>query len=225
MKKSLYALLVAGIAVTAWAGTEFLPAKGWQEVGSVALDKNDPKKLVTEPGKGILFSPGGKTEYLLTKEKYVDVEVHVEFMIPKDSNSGVYFCGSHEVQILDSFGVEKPTYPGNACGGIYPEWVHNANVRGHNPRVNASKPPGEWQTFDVVYRAPRFDATGKKIANARFVKVVHNGQVVQEDVEVFGTTRSGLPEKAAGPLRIQGDHGAVAIRNIQIKPLPSTNQQ
>jgi hypothetical protein len=220
MKTGMVLLFVCYLTATGWcdAAVKFQPAKGWQEVGSVALDKQDSKKFTTEPGKGIMYS-AGRGEYLLTTEEWGDVEVHVEFIVPKDSNSGVYFAGSHEVQILDSFGVVNPSYPGNACGGIYPEWVNNANVRGHNPLVNASLPPGEWQTFDVVYRAPRFDAAGKKIENARFVKVVHNGKLVQENVEVLGTTRSGSPEKARAPLRLQGDHGPVAYRNITVRPL------
>ena len=200
-------------------GPEFLPAKGWQEVGGVTLDKQDAKKLTTDPGTGILYSPSGRTEYLFTKEKYGDVEVHAEFIIPAHSNSGLYLMGSYEVQVYDSFGVAKDHYPGIECGGIYPEWINNANVRGHSPLVNASKLPGEWQTFDVTFRAPRFDAAGKKTENARFLKVVHNGKLVQENVEVFGPTRGGFPEKATGPLRIQGDHGPVAYRNIQVKQL------
>jgi hypothetical protein len=87
--------------------------------------------------------------------------------------------------------------------------------------VNASKPPGEWQSFDITFRAPRFDADGKKIENAKFVKVVHNGAVVHENVELTGPTRAAISgtEAAAGPLRLQGDHGPVAYRNIRIKPL------
>jgi hypothetical protein len=207
-------LLPAGQALAAWQ-----PAGGWQEVGGVKIDPQDPKKFVTEPGAGVIVS-AGKADYLLTREPHGDAEVHVEFNVPAKSNSGVYFMGSYEVQILDSFGVDQPEYPGNAGGGIYPEWVNNANVRGHNPLVNASKPPGEWQTFDVIFRAPRYDAAGKKIANARFEKVTHNGRLVQENVEVLGTTRSGLPEAVSGPLRLQGDHGPVAFRNIRIRALP-----
>jgi len=87
--------------------------------------------------------------------------------------------------------------------------------------VNATKPPGEWQTFDIVFRAPRFDASGKKIANARVVKVTHNGKVVHENVELTGPTRGGLTDddKPLGPLRLQGDHGPVAYRNLRIKPI------
>jgi hypothetical protein len=87
--------------------------------------------------------------------------------------------------------------------------------------VNASRPPGEWQSFDVIFRAPRFDASGVKIANAKFVKVVHNGQVIHENIEVRGPTRGARfgDEKSAGPLLLQGDHGPVAYRNVRILPL------
>ena len=204
-------LLPAGQALTAWQ-----PVKGWQEVGGVVLDPHDPKWFKTEPGTGVVLT-GGKD--LFTKEPFADIEAHVEFVIPRHSNSGVYFMGSYEVQVYDSFGVEKDKYPGIECGGIYPEWINNANVHGHSPLVNASLPPGQWQTFDVVFRAPKFDSAGKKIANARFVKVIHNGKLIQENVELFGPMRGGLAEKAAGPLRLQGDHGPVAFRNIRIRPL------
>ena len=91
------------------------------------------------------------------------------------------------------------------------------------PRVNASKPPGEWQTYDITFRAPKFDADGNKIANATFVKVAWNGQVVHEDVEVVGVTRGALIEEegATGPVMLQGDHGPVAYRNVVLKPVLS----
>jgi len=87
--------------------------------------------------------------------------------------------------------------------------------------VNASKAPGQWQSFHVWFRAPRFDAGGKKIENARFIKVIHNGVVVHENYEVGGRTRAHMekPEAATGPLMIQGDHGPVAFRTIRIRPL------
>lgn len=206
-------LMPAGKALTAWEA-----ATGWSEVGNVSIDPQARGRLQTEPGTGVVVSQGSG-QYLLSKERFGDVEVHLEFMIPEHSNSGVYLLGSHEVQIFDSFGVAKDQYPGIECGGIYPEWIHNANVRGHSPQVNASKPAGEWQSFDVTYRAPRFDATGKKTRNARFEKVLHNGKLVQESVELMGPTRVGLAEQAQGPLRLQGDHGPVAYRNIRIRPL------
>jgi hypothetical protein len=129
--------------------------------------------------------------------------------------------GRYELQVYDSFGVEQDKYPGIECGGIYPRWINEKNVEGHSPRVNASKPPGKWQTFDITFRAPRFDGSGKKIANARFVKVLHNGKLIHENVELNGVTRGAISEdeKATGPLRLQGDHGPVAYRNLRVKPL------
>ena len=97
-------------------------------------------------------------------------------MVPKGSNSGVYFQGRYEIQVFDSYGVPAPKY--SDCGGIYRRWdpkrgKGNEGFEGQPPRRNASKPPGQWQAFDVVFRAPRFDENGKKTANARFIKVVH----------------------------------------------------
>ena len=206
-------LMPPGKALDAWEA-----ATGWSEVESVRPDPLKPGSFLTEPGAGVVVSQGAG-QYLLTKERFGDVEVHVEFLIPQHSNSGAYFLGSHELQIYDSFGVATDQYPGIECGGIYPEWISNANVRGHSPLVNASKPPGEWQSFDVTYRAPRFDATGHKTRNARFDKVIHNGKTVQENNELLGPTRVGLPEQARGPLRLQGDHGPVAFRNLRVRPL------
>jgi hypothetical protein len=140
-------------------------------------------------------------------------------MVPKGSNSGVYFQGRYEIQILDSWGVKEPTY--TDCGGIYERWKDDKGYEGHAPKVNASKEPGQWQSFDMIFRAPRFDAAGKKIANAKFEKVVHNGQIVHENVEVTGPTRAAVyeDEKPLGALVLQGDHGPVAYRNMWIEPL------
>jgi len=207
------ALMPAGKALAAWEN-----ADGWSEVGNVRAAPGDPGKLLAGPGTGVVVSEG-KGNYLLTRERFGDCEVHVEFMIPQHSNSGVYLAGSHEVQIYDSHGVAKDEYPGIECGGIYPEWIRDANVRGHSPLVNASKPSGEWQSFDIIYRVARFDAAGNKSRNARIDKAWHNGRLVQENVELLGPTRVGLPEQAAGPLRMQGDHGPVAFRNLRIRRL------
>jgi hypothetical protein len=89
------------------------------------------------------------------------------------------------------------------------------------PNVNAAKPAGEWQTLSIVFQSPRFDENGKKTANAKFVKVVLNGTVLHENVEMKGPTPGGLTGKEApiGPLMLQGDHGAVAYRNLKVTPL------
>src|SRR5207248_7595358 len=140
----------------------------------------------------------------------------------KDSNSGVYVQGRYEVQVFDSFG--KADVAEHDCGAIYQRWdpkrgKGNEGYEGHPPKVNASKAPGEWQTFDITFRAPRFDASGKKIANAKFIKVVHNGKTIHENVELNGPTRSAMSteEKPTGPIMLQGNHGPVAFRNLRIK--------
>jgi hypothetical protein len=195
----------------------------------VALDPADPAKLAITPGEGVMVNgPQGRTGNLFTQAEFGDVEAHLEFCLPKHSNSGVYFMGRYEVQVYDSYGVEKDKYPGIECGGIYPRWTQEkGEYEGHSPRVNVSKPPGEWQSFDVSFHAPRFDAAGKKIANAKFVKVVHNGKVIHENIEVTGPTRAAHyeNEQPTGPLLLQGDHGPVAYRNLTIKPLAPQSTQ
>ena len=196
------------------------PTGAWGTAKRVSLDPAEPKKLAVEEGAGVLVNgTKGPTVDLVTQEEFGDVEAHLEFCIPSKSNSGVYFMGRYEIQVYDSYGVAKDAYPGIECGGIYPRWVGNHELEGHPPRVNASKPPGQWQTFDIIFRAPRFDATGKKTENAKFIKVVHNGQVVHENVEVTGPTRAAIyeDEKPLGPIMLQGDHGPVAYRKLRVK--------
>jgi len=197
----------------------------WFEAGEAGLDPANDKLLAAKEGKGVLVNgKDGKTANLFTTAEYGDVEAHVEFTISKGSNSGVYFCGRYEIQVLDSFGKAEAHY--SDCGGIYQRWdpkrgKGKEGYEGHAPKVNASKAPGEWQSFDVVFRAPRFGPDGKKTANAKFVKVFHNGQLIHENVEVTGTTRAGAweDEKPAGPIMLQGDHGPVAFRNFRVKKL------
>lgn len=196
------------------------PRGDWQIVGEVKAGGEGDRFLVSTPGEGVMVNGGkGRTSNALSKLEHADVEAHVEFMVSKGSNSGVYFQARYEVQILDSWGVEKLKY--GDCGGIYQRWKDGKGFDGHPPRVNASRPPGQWQTFDVIFRAPRFDQTGRKTENARFVKVIHNGVVVHENVELTGPTRASTynDEKPTGPLMLQGDHGPVAYRNISIKPI------
>jgi len=208
---------LTGSDLEAWRA----PHGQWQVAGDVRASGEGDRLLVSTPGQGVIVNGAtGRTSNLLSKLEHGDVEAHVEFMVPKGSNSGVYFQARYEIQILDSWGVEHPKY--GDCGGIYERWKDNRGFEGRPPRVNASREPGQWQSFDVVFRAPRFDAAGRKIANARFVKVVHNGIVVHENVEVTGPTRASTfgDEKPLGPLMLQGDHGPVAYRNLWLKPVP-----
>ncbi len=202
------------------------PTGEWQAVGGVALDPADPGRFRVTPGSGVLLNgASGRTVNLLTEAEWGDVEAELEFCIPRGSNSGVYFMGRYEIQVYDSFGVARDKYPGIECGGIYPRWTaERGEFEGHSPRVNASKPPGEWQRFQVLFRAPRFDATGRKVRNACFVRVIHNGQVIHENVELTGPTRAAVwedpkDEKPTGPLMLQGDHGPVAYRHLRVRPV------
>lgn len=211
-------VLFNGRDFTGWRG----PTGDWQVAGDVELDPEDPRRLRAREGTGVAWNgPRGRTVHLVSEEEFGDVEIHVEFCLARRSNSGVYVMGRYEVQIYDSYGVERDKYPGIECGGIYPRWVDGREVEGHSPRLNASRPAGEWQSFDIVFRAPRFDAEGRKVEPARFVRVLHNGRLVHEDVVVNGPTRSALfeDERPTGPLMLQGDHGPVAFRNIRVRPL------
>jgi hypothetical protein len=204
-----------------WRG----PLDDWVVAGEAAVDPKNPRRLTSKPGEGILApKSGNRARNLVTRAKYTDVELHVEFFIPKGSNSGVKLMGLYEIQILDSHGVKDLS--GAHCGGIYPraeqEPTYHHIDKGVAPRVNAARPAGEWQSLDIVFHAPRFDAEGKKKTNARFVKVGLNGRVIHQDIEVASPTGSAwrlMKEVPEGPLLLQADHGPVAFRNVRIRPL------
>jgi sugar phosphate isomerase/epimerase len=204
--------------LSAWQDT-----RGWQVAGNVTSDPANESKLASKPGAGaIINGPNGNAPNLHTKQNFSDCIAHIEFMVPKGSNSGVYFMSRYEIQVFDSFSVKEPTH--SDCGGIYQRWDEDRDPKGYEgrpPKVNASLPPGSWQSFDVIFKAPRFNNSGKKIQNAEFVKVIHNGILIHEDQSLTGPTRASTfnDEKPAGPLMLQGDHGPVAYRNIWIKPL------
>ncbi len=190
-------------------------ADTYKVVGDVKLNPADPGKWVGEgegaEGKGILFrQPIAKGSDLVSDRTFGDCELHVELMVPKGSNSGIYLMGQYEVQVLDSFGKPDDKLSQGDIGAIY---------SAAKPSKNAAKAPGEWQTFDIVFQAPRFDEAGKKTQNARFLSIKLNGVEIQKDVEVKGPTGGQLPggEKATGPLMFQGDHGIVAFRNVRVK--------
>jgi hypothetical protein len=183
---------------------------GHWTVGTASLDPGNPRQLAVDPEGNELINARGGGRDLYCEAEFGDAIIELEVMVSRGSNSGIYLMGEYEVQILDSFGREKLTQ--GDMGAIYSAAA---------PRVHASKPPGEWQTFHIRYRAPRFDAAGKKIAHALVEKVVLNGVLLQENVEVPGPTGGSLRNADAprGPLMFQGDHGPVAFRNIRVKPL------
>ena len=186
---------------------------GWT-VGTPTLDPANPAVFTVQPGGSALVNAvtgHGKGLDAYTTAKWGDIRLELEVMVPKGSNSGIYVMGEYEVQVFDSFGNANPG-PGD-MGGIY-----GASA----PKVNAATAPGTWQHYLIEFRAPRFDASGKKIADATFVKVVLNGKVIHENVTMKGPTPSGVTGREAptGPIMFQGDHGPVAYRNIRISPLP-----
>jgi len=226
MRKIIFTIILMS-ALSAGAENDFSVwhnSDKWDVVGDATLNPDNIKQLVGKAGDGVLINgKEGKCPSLVTKRRnYRDVEVHLEFMLAKGSNSGVIFHGNYEIQILDSHHVEKPTAA--HCGGIYPRAEMKPSYHyldeGSPPRVNAAKPPGQWQTMDIIFQSARFDKAGKKTAHAKFVKVVHNGLVIQEDVEVPYASGPNWDRKQypQGPIIIQGDYGPIAIRNVRVRP-------
>ncbi len=201
-------------------------AANWQLAGDLAGDPRRDKTLTAIAGTGVLVCNPGRDPatrgHLFTAWDHGDLEAELEFLMAPGSNSGVYLQGRYEVQLFDSWGVRVPK-PSD-CGGIYERWDaargrDREGYEGVAPRANASRAPGLWQRLRIEFEAPRFDARGRKTKNARFVKVVLNGFTLHENVEVNGPTRSSAydDEKALGPLMVQGDHGAVALRQLSVK--------
>ena len=218
-------IVIQGKDLSGWQGD----TGDWTMVDdNIALRPGNPKRFDTKPGVIAAFNgEEGKTKHLVSKHEHADVEAHIEFVVPEGSNSGVYFMGRYEIQVLDSWGEREPEY--SDCGGIYERDVPKGEsaegrehiYQGYPPRVNAALRPGEWQSYEVKFRAPRFDANGNKTENAKFIEVRHNGVLIHENQEVTGPTRAAIfmDEKPTGPLMLQGDHGPVAYRNVLLKPL------
>lgn len=216
--------LLNGKDLSGWHGMDSKAKNDWMTVRGVLWERLlGPTRLAPrspEPSGKMLNGPNGRTINIVTDDKFGDVELYLEFLIAKGSNSGVYLHGLYEVQIFDSYGSEEAMSSSDG-GGIYHRWINEQGAGGSAPKVNASRRPGEWQSYQIWFRAPRFDAAGKKTENARFLRVLHNGRLVQENVEVDGPTRAamGLAEAAANPLMLQGDHGPVVFQNIYVRPL------
>ncbi|MEL6686827.1 MAG: DUF1080 domain-containing protein [Pseudomonadota bacterium] len=195
-------ILFDGTTLEAWQGDEGLEAP-WEIVDGIA-------RIV--PGKGGIS----------TREAFCDIQLHIEFRSPLQGmngdgtgqvwgNSGVFLQSRYEVQVLNSF--ENETYANGQAASIYKQYP---------PLVNASKPPGEWQDYNVLFSSPSFDDDGA-LTEPAYVTVLHNGVLVQNHVEVLGPTRYiGLPEyepHECAPLHLQ-DHGeAIEFRNIWVRKL------
>jgi len=161
-----------------------------------------------------------KTGYLYTRDAFGDCQLHVEFDEPTPpkgegqgrGNSGVFLQGLYEIQVLDSY--ENKTYADGQASAVYGQYP---------PLVNASRPPGQWQMYDIVFHGPRFDKEGKLTRPAR-VTVLHNGALVQDNVELSGPTANGArppyaPQPEKLPLALQDHNNPIRFRNIWIREL------
>jgi hypothetical protein len=170
---------------------------------------------------GYAVAGGGIT----TKQSFGDCQLHLEWASPAEvsgqgqgrGNSGVYLMGIYEVQILDSY--ENETYFDGQCGSIYKQ---------RPPLVNASRKPGEWQSFDIIWRGPRFDEKGK-VTRPAYLTVFHNGVLIQDHFELIGLTNYRQlpvyePHAEKLPLHIQYHGSPVRFRNIWIRELPDTRE-
>ncbi len=161
-----------------------------------------------------------KTGDIATKQEFGDCQLHIEWATPSvvqgegqgRGNSGVFLMNRYEIQVLDSY--NNTTYFHGQAGGVYKQ---------HAPLVNASRKPGEWQSYDIIFTSPQFDEMGKVTRRAR-ATVLHNGVLIQNNVEIYGNTWHDRPALyiAHGPkgaIKLQ-DHGdLVRYRNIWVRPL------
>lgn len=181
---------------------------GWVRRGSGAAARwkvaDDVMEVV--PGTGDIH----------TTRDFTDFQLHVEFNEPympnahgqARGNSGVYLQALYEIQVLDSYGLISKN---DDCGAVYGQTA---------PMVNACRPPGQWQTYDILFHAPRFDATGQRVEKAR-VSVLQNNIWIQDNVAIDGPTRSSMDRDAhqPGPIMLQ-DHGSqVKYRDLWVRPL------
>ena len=180
-----------------------------------------PAKWKVENG---YFEVVQKTGDMRTKDAFGDCQLHVEFAEPNPpkgedqdrGNSGVFLMGLYEIQVLDSY--ESKTYADGQASAVYGQYP---------PLVNASRPPGQWQSYDILWHGPRFDASGK-LTRPAHVTVIHNGVLVQDNVELTGPTGhhvrppyTATPEKL--PLALQDHNHPVRYRNIWIRELKTAN--
>lgn len=177
---------------------------------------NGGEKWKIEEGQAI--ADGGS---ITTKAGFGDCQLHLEFATPAEvkgtgqgrGNSGVYFMGTYEVQILDSY--DNKTYFDGQCGAIYKQFP---------PLVNACRKPGEWQTYDIVFTAPKFDAEGK-VTKPAYLTVLHNGVLVQNHSELLGGTfydkaPAYSPHADKLPIQLQFHGNPIRYRNIWLREIP-----
>ena len=199
------------------------PSANWRVVGGATTAPSGASEFATSPGVGVLLNQPSSHAHsaATTGFEHGDIDVSFDVMLAQKSQPSVMLMGRYGVQLSDSWAADAPTLA--TIGAVAERWDDGRGrgregFEGTSPRQNAGRAPGLWQHVDIVFRAPKF-AAGQKVANARFVTVRVNGVVVQENVEATGPTRGSAfrDERASGPLVIDGDRGALAVRNIRYK--------
>lgn len=210
-------------------GTESSPAAAGSPPSDavVLFDGTDLSQWVGRDGPAQWKVENGyvevnKTGDIETVEHFGHCQLHVEWATPSEvegdsqgrGNSGIFLLNLYEIQVLDSY--DNPTYADGGAGAIYGQWP---------PLVNASRKPGEWQTYDIFFVPAQFD--GEKLQSPSYATVVHNGVLVQHYQEILGPTGHGgapsydVPHPPEGPIKLQ-DHGnPMRFRNIWVRRLES----
>lgn len=195
---------------------------GWKKFGHANFDKweaTQPHFAISPAADGAppaLVQPAAQGVSIYTEREFGDCLIELDVMVPSGGNSGIYIMGEYELQLLDDLSADRDNPSDMDWGAI---------ARRLKPRVYANKGGGVWQHVVIDFRAPRFDADKKKIANAKLVRVTINGQLIHENAEIPSPTAGGLygeefpaTPTATGPLLLQGNEGAAAFRNIRITP-------
>jgi hypothetical protein len=196
-------------AITLFDGNDL---NAWQALhGGEAVWSVQDASFTVKPGSGDIK----------TKQSFCDIQLHMEWKTPTDveglegqqrNNSGIFLQQRYEIQVLDSY--NNPTYANGQAASVYKQSI---------PLVNVMRPAGEWQYYDIIYTAPRFDGT--TLREPAYVTVMHNGVLVQNHVEIQGTTEwigaSSYQAHGCAPLQLQ-DHGnQVSFRNLWVRKLSS----
>lgn len=171
---------------------------GWSLV-EAEIDPEDPTRFVLAEGNGALVNDGTGGDFV-SRPVFGDLKLHAELMLPAAGGGGVMLMGRYEVRFSPdaSFG----------------------SIASRGPALQCFKGPGQWHDLDLVFRAPRFDAQGRKVENARFEKVLVDDILLHEGIDLPAPTEGGMEgETARGPLRFRGDRGLVAMRGIQVRPM------
>ena len=181
----------------------------WHNVGNVFANRQQAGHIESTEGQGVLVNlPDDQQQSdLTTSWEHGDLDISLDFMLPKGAHTKLFLQGRYAVQLADSWG--KDSVGADGCGGIARQ----------APRINACRAPGLWQHLDIEFRAPRFNEQGQKIANAQFAEVTLNGSVIHQNLGVEAPTPKAPfgDEKSLGPLVISGSDGSLALRNITYK--------